>query len=585
VASNSEFYIFRDSRRQVPARELLREFEAELRRFASRPGIDEASSLLLRAGELECGLHDAQAPEATCERTTRLTDLFASRALSLDAPAPDGRNLAATAFSILEQISDVQIVGVGVPEGFAYYALHPLDYADLITRLNFNATSALVVGIRSIGTTLSAVAAARLRQLGVAASRVTVRPTGHPYDRVCEFDATQLQAIAANVAANAEFLICDEGPGRSGSSLLSVAEALEQAGVPRSRICILCSHQPDVSNLCATDAARRWLRYRCAHAGLTQRLPADAGERFGTDGWRRRLHPAQNDWPAVWPQFERLACISADGGTSLTFEGHGHYGAAVSARNQALSDAGFSPRYLGHEAGFGKLVAVQGRVARQNDLTPQLLTHMAEYCAWRSREFGVSYVGESDLEAMARVNFEREFGVALEEFALPVEHPTVCDARMTPQAWLPAEDRRWLKLDAATRGDDHFFPGPCDIAWDLAGIIVEWELAGPAREFLLAKYQTASGDAASSRMESYALAYATFRMAWSRMAAASVGDREEEGRLMRDYRKYREFLRRTQPWRFVDGGAQEETSRASVAMNLAPGEEAQRELSLRRRSA
>ncbi len=522
--------------------------------------MDEADSLLLRAGELECGLRDAQAPAATCEEATRLTDLFATAVLALDSSAADGldgRNLAATAFSILEQISYAGIVGVSSPEGFAYYALHPLDYADLIARLDFNATSALVVGVRSIGTTLSAVAAARLRELGVAASRLTVRPTGHPYDRVCEFDATQLLAIAANVAANAEFVICDEGPGRSGSSLLSVAEALEAAGVPCSRIRILCSHQPDVNNLCSTDAARRWLRYRSDHSGMTQRLPKDAAERLGTDGWRRRLLSARDDWPAVWPQFERLAYASADGGALLTFEGHGHYGAAVSARNQALSEAGFSLPYLGQEAGFGKHLAVPGKVARQNDLTPQLLTDMAEYCAWRAREFGVPNVGESDLETMARVNFQREFGAALEELALPVEHLTVCDARMMPQAWLRAENGHWLKLNAATHGNDHFFPGPCDIAWDLAGIVVEWELAGPAREFLLAKYQAASGDEASSRMGSYELAYATFRMAWSRMAAASVGDGEEEGRLMRDYRKYREFLRRARTWRFVESGAQE----------------------------
>jgi hypothetical protein len=454
--------------------------------------------------------------------------------------------LVATALPILEQISSAQTLGVSSPEGSAYYALHPLDYADLITRLNINAASALVVGIRSIGTTLSAVTAARLRELGFAATRITVRPTGHPYDRVCEFDVAQLREIAANVTADAEFLICDEGPGRSGSSLLSVAEALERVGVPRCRIRILCSHEPDVSSLCARDAARRWSSYRCAAAGMTQRLPVDAAERLETDGWRRNLLRQQDDWPAIWPQFERLTYASADGGILLTFEGHGHYGAAVTARNQALSDARFGLPYLGHEVGFGKHIAVQGKVARQKDLTPQLLAHMAEYCAWRANEFGVQDVGESDLEAMVRVNFEREFHVALDDLSLLVERPTVCDARMMPQAWLHAEDGRWLKLDAATYGDDHFFPGPCDIAWDLAGIVVEWELNSSAREFLLARYRQASGDDASSRMQAYVQAYATFRMAWSRMAAASVGDAEEERRLMCDYRRYRAFLLRAE---------------------------------------
>jgi hypothetical protein len=265
---------------------------------------------------------------------------------------------------------------------------------------------------------------------------------------------------------------------------------------------------------------------------------------LGGGGWRRRLSADRNDWPAVWPQLERLAYSSADGGMLLTFEGHGHYGEAVRARNQALADAGFGPSYLGSRTGFGRQIAVQGRAACRGDLTPQLLTHMAEYCAWRAREFRVNDVGESALETMARVNFDREFGVEPEGLVLPVARPAICDGRMMPHEWLLTGDSKWLKLDAGIHGDDHFFPGPCDIAWDLAGIAVERNLSGDACAFLLAKYQLASGDDASGRMKAYEMAYATFRMAWSRMAAASVGIAEEEGRLMRDYRKYREFLRR-----------------------------------------
>ena len=38
-----------------------------------------------------------------------------------------------------------------------------------------------------------------------------------------------------------------------------------------------------------------------------------------------------------------------------------------------------------------------------------------------------------------------------------------------------------MKVDAAAHGDDHGFPGPVDVAWDLAGAVVEWELGGAAR--------------------------------------------------------------------------------------------------------
>lgn len=139
---------------------------------------------------------------------------------------------------------------------------------------------------------------------------------------------------------------------------------------------------------------------------------------------------------------------------------------------------------------------------------------------------------------MTRINFAREFEGEPGDLELPVEYPTVCDNRMRPHHWL-LTDGRVLKLDAAIHGDDHFFPGACDIAWDLAGVIVEWNLDSSARESFLKKYRRISYDDASSRIESYELAYAVFRMAWSSMAAASMGESEEKQRLMWDCQRYR----------------------------------------------
>jgi hypothetical protein len=542
VSSTSEFYIFRDSRRRTSAAELWNELRTKLFDLRSLELPDELLFLLLQAGELECGLCDIQEAALDWQPASRLTDLLAQAAVAFEGSTCDKRRLASAALPILDQIRYSGQVSVSVPEGFAYYALHPLDYADLIDRLNLNTRSALVVGVRSIGTTLSAVVAAKLRTAGVAAQRFTVRPTGHPYDRQCEFDSRQRHAIAIALAANAEFLICDEGPGRSGSSLLSVAEALEREGVSLSRITILCSHNPDVASLCAPDVVRRWGRYRVAASGMTRRLPAEATDYLGSGEWRRKLIPESEPWPAVWPQMERLRYGSCDGRILLTFEGHGSYGAAVRARNEALARAGFGPSYVGQQAGFGRQIMAKGRTAGPADITPQLLSHMAEYCSWRAAEFAVSDADASDLETLTRVNFEREFGFAPECLLLPVERPTICDSRMTPHEWLLTDAGRWLKLDAAIHGDDHFFPGPCDIAWDLAGIVVEWNLSTAAREFLLEKYKEASGDDGARRVRDYELAYATFRMAWSSMAASSVGMGEEADRLCRDYQRYRRWL-------------------------------------------
>src|SRR5207244_3469305 len=107
-----------------------------------------------------------------------------------------------------------------------------------------------------------------------------------------------------------------------------------------------------------------------------------------------------------------------------------------------------------------------------------------EYCAYRSRDFSVSQADATELQIMASVNYQREFESAL-EVILPIERPVIADGRMQPHKWLCTADRLWLKLDGTTHGDDHFFPGPCDIAWDIAGAIVEWELDAAAREHFL----------------------------------------------------------------------------------------------------
>lgn len=75
-----------------------------------------------------------------------------------------------------------------VPEGFEFYTLLPEQYcvaASTWAEAHENnwPRQALVVGIRSIGTTLSAVVATVLRRRRWEVRRITVRPSGHPYSR------------------------------------------------------------------------------------------------------------------------------------------------------------------------------------------------------------------------------------------------------------------------------------------------------------------------------------------------------------------------------------------------------------------
>jgi hypothetical protein len=141
---------------------------------------------------------------------------------------------------------------------------------------------------------------------------------------------------------------------------------------------------------------------------------------------------------------------------------------------------------------------------------------------------------------MLRFNAREELQVELplELSTLAVIRPAVVDGRMLPHKWIESSGQ-WLKIDAVTHGDDHFFPGPTDIAWDLAGTIVEWDLNPQQQACFLRYYQEASDDDAGPRLPGYLLAYAVFRMAFCKMAAAAMRGSEEEPRLLRDYRKYR----------------------------------------------
>ncbi len=496
---------------------------------------------LLLAGELECSLQDVRSSGGGV--ASELTDLLADASVQFDSAGwCDADRIRREAEAVLRRIGEDEAISIATPEGFAYYALHPLDYADLTAKANICSNNAMVFGIRSIGTTLGAVVAAKLRSLKFNAHRTTVRPQGHPYDRFCEFDFSQRQQIRMALSRNAWFLVCDEGPGRSGSSLLSVAEALEREHVPADQILVLCSHEPHLPTLCAPDAVRRWSRYRVLASGLTRRIPLEAGEDLSGGKWRQKFCDREEPWPAAWTQLERLKYLSNDSRQLLKFEGHAQYGQEVRCRNHALADSGFSPPYCGNLEGFGKHTLQVGSTGRASEVSAEVLSRIAEYCAFRSREFAVSEANSTELQIMANVNHQREFGSPLEE-ALPVDRPVIADGRMQPHKWLHTAKGHWLKLDGATHGSDHFFPGPCDIAWDVAGAVVEWNLDSSAREYFLSEYTRLSGDRIRSRIESYEAAYAIFRLAWSKTAAAAMQNTSEEIRLMRDYRRYRDAVK------------------------------------------
>ncbi len=583
--------VFREGRRDVSVCNLKNHLTDQLRRLASEPRQDDILAVTLLAGELECGIADSVAavippldppacdspacdppafdppafdpednPSDLLAQLEGITDTLARVLVHAERPGLKLAEIKPEISRLAEALDTVPAPGrisVSAPEGFAYYALHPLAYADVLNKFTDLSGIVAVIGIRSIGTTLSAVVAAAARQQGINASRITVRPHGHPYNRELRFSEAELKFVGRSLVAAANFLIVDEGPGLSGSSFLAVAEALLRAGVPREKVTLLCGHQPDFDSLRANNAPHRARQFRWLAVDTAPRRSEGTATFIGGGEWRRLFFPVESGWPAAWTSFERLKYRSASGGARrfYKFLGLGHYGEAVFNREQRVAEAGFGPMPRPEAHGFASCSWIEGRPTsaadlNDADLNETVLARLAEYCAFRAAAFPAELHNLTSLQQMADHNLHElgfsEQGFRKPGFSVPVKlelkRAVIADGRMQPHEWLLPTDGQILKTDSGSHGDDHFFPGPTDIAWDLAGAIVEWEMSAEQSSKFLELYRRKSGDDAAPRIEHFVRAYSVFRAAYCLMAANALGESQESCRFRAAAEKYKVFV-------------------------------------------
>jgi hypothetical protein len=519
--------VFRDAEVWQPGATVLRQVVRDLQAAQAAGGEEGLLRALLSAGALETALADAGAEmavtaPAAVDRVARAywcndTGLLAGVASQLASwPVPARLRLSR-------------------PEGFAYYGLVPRDFAEAGRAVAGAEALVTVVGVRTVGTTLAAVLAAALDG---DVARLTVRPQGHPFDRAVVLDAEQAALVERRAAGR--FIVVDEGPGLSGSSLLASAEALVGRGVSASRVTLLGTRVVDPSSLVTRDGAARWTRFASV-AAPPRPLP---GQDLSGGQWRRLFWSEPEDWPAAW--MERAKARSADGRWLLKFEGLGSWGAAVHGRALALAERGWGPWPVSAPDGRGVVIYPWLSGAPfAGAVTPALATDMAHYAADRSLLFPAEPDhGGAPLEEMARHNVEVEAGVRLPAgWSLPCERPAIVDGRMMPHEWI-RDGERVTKVDGAAHGDDHLYPGPCDVAWDLAGAVVEWSLDDQTTTALLDAYRRRSGDDARRRLARYQIAYAAFRAASCAMAVTGAGP-DEARRLLAARERYRAALQRS----------------------------------------
>jgi hypothetical protein len=539
TASESDLWVFRDGKKNMPGQSVLRELEIALRDLCRLPNDSNAQlTALIQAGEMEAAVADHGSP--TAPYFASLTDAVADIGFGMDVRRLPPFLADLPAQNVPETLS------FSTPEGFYYYALHPLDFGrHACTVVKFTGPVA-IIGVRSIGTTLSAVVAAGLRAAGCAVERITVRPSGHPYDRVTQFSDSQLAWIARNRAKRALFLVVDEGPGRSGSTFLSVGEALLSAGVAWQQITLAGSRKAEPEHLCARDSMARWKNFNFVVALPATHIRFENHAYLGSGEWRREFLQPGRDWPACWLQTERLKFLSPDRKRLFKFEGFGRMGAVVRERARSIHEAGFGPAMVDEGDGFTSYALIKGPPLQASDICPKILETIAQYCAFRSREFTISGAASGKIAEALRFNVQTEFGVDIDFDSQPVPAPklVLADGRMQPHEWIRGRDRMLLKVDATTHGDDHFFPGPTDIAWDLAGAVVEWSLDSSGVDFLVRRFQQLTGDDVRNRLSLFIFAYTVFRLATWKMALSTVINSPEESRVRRAYAFYKSLAER-----------------------------------------
>ncbi|MGY0782593.1 hypothetical protein ACW7BC_32400 [Azospirillum argentinense] len=514
-------------------------------------------SLFIEAAELAQGLADAEFAALEEDDCTPCRDAAMAVVMELaravarswrGEPQPNACTLTAGLETLSVQPLP-ETVRIRRSEGYAFYGLYPEAYLEAAARLPPDLPAPVVViGLRSIGTGLAAMAAVALD----AAPPVTLRPIGHPFQRAVRVSARLRTALLAD--AGASYVIVDEGPGLSGSSFGAVADWLEEAGVPLRRIVFLPSHGGAPGPHSSDRHRRRWAEAVRPVIGFDELAHAAHGpvpplKRWFEDTLGPAVAPLRDlsggawrtvsadlaadvaaDWPPVHAQQERRKFLlrTASGPWLLKFAGLGRLSEAKLDRARVLHQAGFTTEPIALRHGFLAERWLDG--AQPPSTMP--LKRLADYLLFRAQRFPAERdTGASlpDLLAMARVNIGEALGaaatVSLDRWTPDILRElsaggrrVITDNRLHIWEWLRTTDGRLLKTDSLDHADAHDLIGCQDIAWDVAGAIVEFSLAAAEADRLC------DAVGASKRLVAFHLpCYLAFQIGYWSFASSDAG--------------------------------------------------------------
>ncbi|MDB5037676.1 MAG: hypothetical protein JWQ35_1204 [Bacteriovoracaceae bacterium] len=511
-----EFY--RDYLRETVTSDEIQRLESEFRKKNLKnfePNIhSHLSRLLIETGELSQGLLDDEFKKkgaddwtvktALCSKLTlEAAKLFTKSYHFLENPRTndDPKIDSSKILKLFRKLSTFNLpsrLKIKIPEGYSYYSLYPEQYLLAAKKLRERSRSSFVViGIRSIGTSLASLVAAVLDSQYLPFS---FRPIGEPFDRKLKTEK-RLLALMQESAKSSDFAVVDEGPGISGSSFGAVVSWLtEKLKIDVKRIHLFPSHDADPAFFLNQKHKKKWKatsHYVYSFEDLVRTsfqkyiFPKQSScEELSAGNWRSLLFKKKNQWPPSNPFQERRKYLISVGKNNLVakFVGLGRLGEEAFKRAKILESDGLAPPVHSYSYGYltqNWLSAASPLSAASEVDRDLLLQTLGRYIqktkTFRAKELSGTSVQE--LYKMSHQLIKSELNISTfgrwAKFlpAILAEQKKVkTDNKMQNWEWLILPSGKILKTDGLDHYRSHEGIGAQDIEWDIAGAIVELNL-------------------------------------------------------------------------------------------------------------
>lgn len=571
--------VYGDAQFHCTSSEFLREL-SRMAAVSAAPTLPLLRQLLIRAGQLEQGLEDHFDAEPKSHgvlrfRASRVTDAFARVFLASYCGESSEKWWIKARMALNRCAStpqDVPLV-VKVPEGFEFYAVFPEAYVASAEKWHTQRAEkknrrALIAGVRSSGTSLSAVVAVTLRIKGWRATRCTVRPHGHPFERKATLvpDATVVPA-----------LVVDEGPGFSGSAIGAVVLKLEDSGF--DDVTLLPAHNGEPGSAAPVAVRKVWERlprivtsasqvkwggkelWEVLLAPVPGYGPFTTINEVSSGAWRGHAFKNESQWPPWSGQFERAKFLCKDEqgkGVLWKFSGLGAATGGFSSgslrhhKDESGSDECWLP-VIGARLGFTATPWVEGERLKPSAIArPEVMRSVVDYAVMSFHaplDAQEHKRGVRRLEEMAYWNLREAFGdeagkKARRWAAAAAEMAPQCrytDGRMAPHEWVQTPKGRLIKTGGLRGALDYTVVGRQCFAWDVAGMLLEWRMEEQTQKAVFHQFTLAGLQLSVDCLKFFVLAYAAFRMGMMTLVSAQSSGAERD-RVEAERSYYRRML-------------------------------------------